>query len=204
MWNFRVIFSPQRTPGLLMHICVEDLVRSFSFLLALWSRYLFCFILLNWNYQVFGFLKFVRTSSLLFKDKRRYHNNKTQKKKCNNVWLQVTDGQNSCVLPKCFNDNCRFQSLVTTTDYKCQYYLNKSNSMEITISKTLHFLFFTIGNDNGLTDNFWGRRRCSDNLNWQVMQDKNERKNMTQEDRNSLIKAGFMMEVKCKNQQMQK
>lgn len=33
------------------------------------------------TYQVFGFVKFVRTSSLLFKDKRRYHNNKIQKKK---------------------------------------------------------------------------------------------------------------------------
>lgn len=36
-------------------------------------------------------------------------------------------------MPKCFNGLCRFQNLVTTIDYKCGYYLNKSNLTAITV-----------------------------------------------------------------------
>lgn len=66
----------------------------------------FVSVSLIWNYWVFGFFKFVRMSSLLFKDlikniyiyKKIRHNNKTLKK-CNDGWLQVTKGQHSWVLP---------------------------------------------------------------------------------------------------------
>lgn len=42
-------------------------------------------------------------------------------------------------MPKCFNGLCRFQNLVTTIDYKCGYYLNKSNLMAITVQTNLDF-----------------------------------------------------------------
>lgn len=101
--------------------------------------YLLFLVLLIWNYQVFDFLKFVRMSSLLFQDKRGCQHNKTQKK-IYDICLQVTKSQYSWVLPKCFNRICCFQSLVTTIDYKCQYYLNKSKSMDKTLWTKLEFL----------------------------------------------------------------
>lgn len=65
-------------------------------------------------------------------------------KTCNDIWLQITKGQHSWGLPKCFNLICCFQSLVTIIDYKCQYYLNKSKTMDITVWTKLGFVLLIL------------------------------------------------------------